>query len=242
MLKRIVRTVADRWSATSAAKRDLLNTALDHMEDVAYTRLRNAGFVPAQIIDVGACSGRWSRDVREIFPDAPLVMIEARAKEEERLRATALQLGNARYEICLLGAAPSDAVSFSISGFGSSIFPERSNAAKVETTLPMRTLDDVAEPKSPTFLKIDAQGAELEILKGGSKTLEACEIVQLETALLPYNEGAPTAAEVVSFMDQRGFAIFDVAEFIRPMDKHLTHLDFIFASKTSRLRPDSFSF
>ena len=242
MFARIVASVASRLPPTSAAKRDLVTTALWHLQDVAYTRLRDAGFNPAYIIDVGACSGEWSRTVRQIFPKAPILMVEARASEIPNLHIAAEVIGNSAYEVCLLGAQPSDGIAFSVNATGSSLFPERSNVYQERVMLPMKTLDMVAAIKDPTFLKIDCQGAELEILKGASKTLEACEVVQLETALLPYNEGAPTAAEVISFMDQRGFVIFDVSGFVRPADRHLVQMDILFARNASQLRPNSFNY
>jgi hypothetical protein len=47
--------------------------------------------------------------------------------------------------------------------------------------------------------------AELECLRGGEATLAMAEVVQLEVALLNYNEGAPLAAETIAFMDGHGF-------------------------------------
>jgi len=47
-------------------------------------------------------------------------------------------------------------------------------------------------------------------------------------ALLHYNEGAPTAAEVVAFMDEKGFAIFDIAGLVRPGGRDLVQIDIIY--------------
>jgi hypothetical protein len=66
--------------------------------------------------------------------------------------------------------------------------------------------------------------------------------VQLEVALLNYNEGAPQAAEVISFMDAQGFVMMDVAGFVRPNRTDLVQIDIIFAKKTSHLRSDFFRF
>jgi FkbM family methyltransferase len=242
MFNRIVSSIAARLPATSAAKRNLVTTAFWHLQDVAYTRLRDAGFDPKYIIDIGACSGDWSRSVRQIFPKPAMLLVEARQEEEPALRSACEAIGNASFNICLLGSTKSDAVAFSLTDTGSSLFPERSNVAQEKTVLPMMTLDTIAAPKAPTFIKIDVQGAELEILKGAPKTMEVCEVIQLEVALLNYNEGAPTAAEVITFMDQSGFAFFDVAGFVRPLDKHLIQLDLLFVRKTSKLRPETFTY
>jgi hypothetical protein len=89
--------------------------------------------------------------------------------------------------------------------------------------------------KPPLFLKLDVQGAELDILKGGGKALSLAELIQLEVPFASYNEGAPTAAEVVAFMDSRGFVLFDVVGFVRYRDD-LLQADFLFVREESRLR------
>ena len=68
------------------------------------------------------------------------------------------------------------------------------------------------------------------------------EIVQIEVALLNYNEGAPLSAEVTAFMDAAGFAIYDLAGFIRPTGIDLVQIDILFARKNSALRRDFFRF
>jgi hypothetical protein len=66
--------------------------------------------------------------------------------------------------------------------------------------------------------------------------------VQLEVALLNYNDSAPQATAVISFMEAKGFVMFDIAGFVRPNGVDLVQLDVIFVRKTSRLRPDFFRF
>ena len=106
----------------------------------------------------------------------------------------------------------------------------------------MTTLDELLKPhvarlgRSPQLLKLDVQGSELDILRGGTKALEAAEIVVLEMSIIPINRGAPDFKEVYAFMDSHGFSITDIASFIRrPMDDALVQMDVIFARKTSAL-------
>ena len=174
-----------------------------------------------------------------------MLLVEARSDEEDMLRLACQSIGNADYAICLLGAAKSDKVRFCLGKTGSSIFPERTIVPQEVTTLPMATLDELvfshAKPREPIFMKLDVQGAELEILKGGLNTLKMAEVVQLEVALLKYNDGAPTAADVVAFMDQHDFAIYDISGFMRLNDRHLVQIDVLFVRKNSSLRPDYFT-
>jgi hypothetical protein len=98
-------------------------------------------------------------------------------------------------------------------------------------------------PIYPTvFLKLDVQGAEIEILRGSRDTLAKVEVIQLEVALLPYNDGAPLAADVLSFMNERNFKLYDIAGFVRVNGRDLVQMDMIFARADSTLRPDFFRF
>ena len=209
-------------------------------EEAAYTRLRQKGFSPAGIIDVGAYHGDWTKMARRVFP-VPALMVEAQRSKRERLEA--LCNSNVRLAPCVLASEAGKLVTFYEMETGSSFFEEQSNAARKPGTYETQTLDNVAAGMSgPLFLKIDVQGAELEVLKGGEETLKLCEVVQLEVALLPYNKGAPTFLEVVSYMDGKGFVPLDVSGFSRPNGVDLVQIDMLFARRDSPLRPQFIEF
>lgn len=65
------------------------------------------------------------------------------------------------------------------------------------------------------LIKIDVQGAELDILKGGEKTMQNTSYALLELSLLEYNQGAPLIGEVVDKMIEYGFCIVDILEYHR---------------------------
>jgi FkbM family methyltransferase len=242
----IAKRLATRIPVGPRAKREILDAALAQLEEVAYTRLRERGFRPNGIIDVGAHQGDWISSIRRIFRDCPSLSIEAREEQKAALGFICSQLPNAQFTIALLGPVPKRGVQFHIHGSGSSLFSERSDAQRTVREMDMVTLDQVlsgdSRLRSPLLLKLDVQGAELEVLRGAAETLAHCEIVQLEVALLNYNEGAPTTLEVISFMDANGFAIFDVVGFVRPNGTDLVQVDLLFAKKTSALRRDHFHF
>jgi FkbM family methyltransferase len=73
-----------------------------------------------------------------------------------------------------------------------------------------RTLDDViadiSKPFNFHFLKIDAQGAEYEILLGAEKLLKtSCIGIQAELFVKPLLKGIKLLPEVVVFLDNLGF-------------------------------------
>ena len=242
--QRIVGSIASRLPTGSQSKRLMVDAVLWQLEEVAYSRLKSQGFQPGCVVDIGAHVGRWTRATKIIFPDTPFIMIEARDEMRPDLERTTQAYCDVEYRIALLGSTEDAAVTFHVQGSASSLYRERSDTWMMPTSVPMTTLDKIlpASTKSPLFLKLDVQGSELDVLRGANATLKNTEVVQLEVALLQYNDGAPTSAEVVTFMDERGFAIYDIAGFIRPNGKDLVQIDIIFVSKGSTLRPDRFRF
>ena len=212
-------------------------------EEAAYRRLAAKGWRPAGVIDVGAYQGAWTRMVRGIFPGVPVLLIEAQRAKAAGLEALCLELGGVSLASAALGAEAGKQVTFYEMETGSSYFPERSNAPRTATTCVTRTLDDVAASlEGPLFLKIDVQGAELEVLAGGPGTLERSEVVQLEVPFVSYNEGAPTLLDVMRFMSEHDFVPIDVSGFSRPNGVDLVQADFLFVRRSSPLRPDFIRF
>ncbi len=91
---------------------------------------------------------------------------------------------------------------------------ERSQWVRTET-LACRTLDAVLAEDVPDlrfhFLKIDAQGAEANILRGAEDFLRTdCVGLQLELFTVPLYEGIALRDEVVAWLGQRGFELAKV--------------------------------
>ena len=203
--------------------------------------LKRNGFVPGSIIDVGAYVGEWTRGVRMIYPECRSLMVEANPDRASTLQAVAETLaGGVGVRMALLGAEVRESVPFYVIGTGSSVFPEQTSFRKTPVSLPMLTLDRVAADarlESPILLKMDVQGYELEVLRGGLNVLEETEVVLLEISLMEYNQGAPLFAEVVEFLNSRGFALYDICgQHRRETDGALFQLDVIFVKKNSALR------
>lgn len=212
-------------------------------EELAYRRLAKRGFVPGSIIDVGAYEGNWTRLARQVFPDVPVLMVEPQQSKSEFLERVTAELPGVSYVQALLSARAGEEKLFFEMETGSSFFPENSDVPRQAKPLTSKILDEVAKDlPSPIMLKIDVQGAELEVLKGGAATMKRCELIQLEVAVASYNAGAPTMLEVLQFMDEHGFKPFDISGQTRPDGINLVQIDLLFAPAHSPLRKNFFEF
>ena len=99
---------------------------------------------------------------------------------------------------------------------GSSYYKEVTRHYKECIEVKKRTvkLDDIFKETCTIYdiIKIDTQGSELDIIKGGIKCIKSASYVILELSKKEYNEGSPLFEEVVMFMNKNGFNEYDVIE------------------------------
>ena len=58
------------------------------------------------------------------------------------------------------------------------------------------------------MIKLDTQGSELDILKGGKNLVSKSSAVILEVSYVEYNLESPLAEEVIDYMKNVGFDIY----------------------------------
>jgi FkbM family methyltransferase len=210
------------------------------------TRIRDTGFLPSDALDIGAYEGSWAKAASIVFPGLSIVMIEAQAEKQEHLeRLHQYSEKTFRYHIAMLGAENRESVTFyktdtDSGSTGSSMYEEQTHFPRNAVSLPMIQLDSLLEQypeRAFSLAKLDVQGAELDVLRGGRRLLKDAEFVAMELSLMPYNKSAPLLAEVVSFMDANGFAPIDIFEPKRDGKGQLVQIDFVFARKGSEFTP-----
>jgi FkbM family methyltransferase len=198
------------------------------------------GFSPRTIVDVGAYEGGWSLIAHDIWPNSCVVMVEPNHAKKPQLLEVAAKLSCRLYDD-LLGANSGQSVAFNVMGTGSSVLSENSLVDRVVETRALSTLDalSLALEGDSNLLKIDAQGYELEILKGAANSIKSFEAVLLEVAIIEINDGAPLLHEVTAFMDSLGFIAGEILEIHRrPLDGAMSQIDVIFIRKGSKLLAD----
>jgi FkbM family methyltransferase len=210
-------------------------------------RLKNIGFAPSGILDIGAWVGEFSRGARQIFPEAHILMVEALPENGEILARVCRKLGNAEYVTSLVGDTEMKATSFFVVDTdkypdlvktGSSKYKDNLGCPQEEHSIPQRTLASIVTGNGFQYqlMKLDVQGAELDVIKGLGDHLSIVEVILMEMSLVQYNEGAPLMDAVLSKMRQLGFVLYDIVEEHRFEGGHLFQIDGIFVRPDSRYR------
>lgn len=201
--------------------------------------LKDRGYNPEYILDVGAYKGSWTLEVSKSFRNANFIMFEAQEDKEKYLKEIAQSNPMVEYNLGLLGAETVENVPFYVMETGSSVLYENTEHKRSIKYLSMYTLDSILKNKniSSCFLKIDVQGYELEVLKGSKNLLPNVEVVLLETSIVQYNEGSPLISDVIKYMGEIDFVVYDICSPKRSSKEHvLFQVDIFFVKKNSHLR------
>jgi hypothetical protein len=87
---------------------------------------------------------------------------------------------------------------------------------------------------------LDVQGFELEALAGAEQTFGTTEVFILETSLFRFMPRMPLTREVVIFMSDRGYELYDIVSYARrPYDGALGQVDLAFVRREGMLRGNS---
>jgi FkbM family methyltransferase len=197
--------------------------------------LQNRGWQAGQVLDVGAHKGHWSTVLHSVFPTAQPFLIEADRRHEPSLRATGFP-----YHIGPVGAQAGMVDFHTLADpsltQGASIYRENTLIYQNNGTtvpLPMLPLDEVVATMgcdAVNFIKLDVQGAEIEVLKGATRVLAThpVDFILAELSLIPFNHGAPLAHQVIAYVADLGFGVHDVFE-LHYWNDQLIQFDVLFA-------------
>lgn len=199
--------------------------------DKSLLKIKSLGFYPENILDIGACIGNWSVYVHNnIYPLSNYELIEPILyKELTRFKT----VNNINCIQALLSDTVKEVDWYQKNNTGDSIYKENTKifnnceAVKRNTT----TLELMYKDKHYDLIKIDTQGSEIDILRGGINLIKKASFIILEIPFLgEYNKGAPQFHEHIEFMHNQGFVPFDLPDQHR-IDDFLIQIDIIFIKK-----------
>tara|TARA_R100001079_G_C4437894_1_gene147322 strand:+ start:203 stop:841 length:639 start_codon:yes stop_codon:yes gene_type:complete len=201
-------------------------------------RLTDIQLMPKDVLDIGAHTGQFYKWAKSAWPYCNVFMIEAnRLHENTLLNLTANTKDE--YMISALGDKEREVTFYTRSDKpyteGNSYYKEANYwdipQLVQEETVTLKKLDDIFD-KEKVFdlVKMDTQGSELDILKGGEKLISKATAVILEVAYIEYNLGAPTSDEVIKHMNNIGFEeIMSIGEHYE--GEEISQKDLLFLNK-----------
>jgi FkbM family methyltransferase len=206
-------------------------------------QLRARGVAPGTLIDVGVAAG--TPELYAAFPDTALLLVEPLAEHEPHLQALVAQRPGSGYELAAAGAAPGELeIAVHRVPACSSVLGDRDPGGPpaARRTVPVVRLDDLVAqrgPRAPYLLKVDVEGAELQVLQGAPLTLTETDVVLLEVSFFQLVPGGAQLADVVAWMRDAGFSAYDLyAGHLRPLDGALAQVDMAFVRTDGPLRAD----
>lgn len=191
-------------------------------------RLQHLKHPIRSVLDVGAYRGEFARLIKELFPGSRIKCIEGDERQAPFLLDFDVEfyLLSKKTKQIDFYTLPEDSCTT-----GSSIY--RENTVYYQDPLVLKkwayALDDLNFPAFD-FIKLDVQGSELDILKGGRKYLAKTKPTYLliETSIQQYNQGAPLAGEVISYLNKIGYRLQDIFDVLYDQNNQLLQVDFLF--------------
>lgn len=166
-------------------------------------------FEPKVCYDIGSAVLHWTRHAERIWPGTQVILFDA-------FEPAQIFYKTHKYNIGVLSDEDNKQIKFYQNDFyfgGNSyykeyndqVFPESEYINKVS-----KTLDTLVKEKDfpyPDLIKIDVQGAELDILKGASKILANAKYLIVELQDVHYNQGAPLADTTINYLENIGWKL-----------------------------------
>jgi FkbM family methyltransferase len=199
------------------------------------------------VIDVGANLGQYGDFLRHrvgfkgsivSFEPVPELakQLAARARADSRWSVHACALGSERGHLTMNVMATSLFSSFRTPIWVNS-HQDTMNAITRKVVVPVSTLDDEFAGGSGsrhTYLKLDTQGFDLEVLRGGERTISEVSALQTEISFRPFYEGMPNYAESIAAFERHGFAVADFFLVAKDEAKRAMEFDCVMIRPTAR--------
>jgi beta-1,4-mannosyl-glycoprotein beta-1,4-N-acetylglucosaminyltransferase len=195
-------------------------------------------FTPNVIYDIGASTLHWTKAAKNVWPNSELCAFDAIEEAEKLYKSKDI-----KYNIGVISDQDNKIVKFyenKENPAGNSYYKEigHPNSINVypENSYIERkamTLETVVKRNNfllPDLVKIDVQGAELDILKGGMNIINNAKYLIIELQNVEYNRGAPLENVTIDFLNKNGWEIVE-AKF----SNNGPDADYLFINKNYRI-------
>lgn len=192
------------------------------------------------VIDAGANVGQFSLLIRGLHPAAEIHAFEPLAAavavfgrlfaHDPKVHLYQLALGAAETRAALHISRRSDNSSLlPINQSQSAFAPGTEEIGTVD--VPVQRLDtvlaDTVLPR-PSLLKIDAQGGELDILKGAEGLLPTVDYIYVEISFAEFYMGQPSADQILAYLQARGYRMVGIGGIARDRRGIIQQADLLF--------------
>jgi FkbM family methyltransferase len=171
------------------------------------------------VLDIGANYGDWAMAFHGLFPESKIYSIEADPDTYKVLCKNTEHLSKIQPINALLSSKVEKVTFYSnnISVFSSVQPPPEGIGLSTPIALASKTLDkvlDEQEIESVKLLKIDTEGHDLEVLKGGGGIISkpSLQFIIVEFGIDPENRRKIHINKFLSFLLERGFALVSVGD------------------------------
>jgi FkbM family methyltransferase len=193
-----------------------------------FEKIKELGIPINTILDVGVLTG--TPELMEAFPNKPHLLFEPIAEWYPRIKQS-YSAKNIPFELFEMAVSNRDGTinletasvrkELSVTHARISSSEAGSNTRSVATRR-LDTLLPELQYASPYLLKLDVDGAELDILEGAEGILDKCNIIVIEANI----KNLPLRVEAVS---KAGFTLFDIVDFCY-YDGRMRQIDLVFTN------------
>ncbi len=198
--------------------------------ETLFTNIKTMGLSPKHIMDIGANHGTWTRETLTYFPDAYYTLIEP----QEWLKPSFQDLLDSNPKITYhpagAGSKPGSFKFTIVERDDSCSFRYTEEEAKEmgykQVDIPIITLNDLVKINNlpiPDIVKIDAEGLDIEVLKGASELFGKTEIFMVEAGVV-IKEFENSFLKMINFMDEKGYRLFEITDLNRPFSLNILWL------------------
>ena len=242
-VNKVLRTFDPLLSRLELSASDLeLRASTSHQQRLvllnAATALRAHGTV---VYDIGAATGDYATAFAKVSTVSEVVAFEPlsdsfaelarRSRKTTNIRCFHLALGDAKGRLDLRRSAWRDSSSFL--PFEQTAREEFPLAAQIEGAEPVNVerLDDVVAEHGlplPNLVKLDVQGFEDRVIRGGRDTLRSVDSCIIEVSFRPLYEGSALFDDVYSLMRELGFHVAGVQGLLSSSKGEALQADVVF--------------